>query len=169
MGHELDDWRTKAEAAEILGCSEKTVERYAKQKRIQKVMRRNPGRKAMPVFHPGDIETLRAEAVQLEPFPVEKQLPTSRDEVAHGAADGAEQALALPPRQSAVEMLVNLLADRVSPPATAARHKLFLTLAEAADYSGMSQGWLRQKIRQGELPAIKTRGWKIRRADLERL
>ena len=33
----------------------------------------------------------------------------------------------------------------------------------------MSQGWLRQKIRQGELPAIKTRGWKIRRADLEQL
>ena len=168
MSHELDDWKTKAEAAEILGCSEKTVERYAKQSRIQKFLRRNPGRKAMPVFHPGDIETLRSEAVRLEPFPVEKQFPRSRDDVAHGPGAG-EQALALPARQSAVEMLVNLLADRVSPPATAARHKLFLTLAEAADYSGMSQGWLRQKIRQGELPAIKTRGWKIRRGDLEQL
>ena len=154
MSHELDDWKTKAEAAEILGCSEKTVERYAKQKRIQKVLRRNPGRKSMPVFHPDDIEALRAEAVRLEPFPVDKT--TGR-------------ALALPARRSAVEMLVNLLADRVSPPATAPRHKLFLTLAEAADYSGMSPGWLRLKIREGELPAIKTRGWRIRRADLERL
>ena len=154
MSHKLDDWKTKAEAAEILGCSEKTVERYAKQKRIQKVLRRNPGRKAMPVFHPGDIETLRAEAVRLKPFPVDQT---------------TTQALALPARQGAVEMLVNLLADRVSPPATAARHKLFLSLAEAADYSGMSQGWLRQKIREGELPAIKTRGWKVRRADLEEL
>ena len=154
MSHELDDWKTKGEAAELLGCSEKTVERYAKQNRIQKVLRRNPGRKAMPVFHPGDIETLRAEAVRLKAFPVDRT---------------TTQALALPARQGAVEMLVNLMADRVSPPATAARHKLFLTLAEAADYSGMSQGWLRQKIRAGALPAIKTRGWKIRRSDLEEL
>ena len=67
---QLDDWKTQAEAAEILKCSQKTVGRMAAQKKIQRVLRRVPGRKPMPVFNPDDIETIRAETVQVEPFPV---------------------------------------------------------------------------------------------------
>ena len=40
---QLEHWKTKAEASEILKCSEKTISRLAAQKRIQKLMRRNPG------------------------------------------------------------------------------------------------------------------------------
>ena len=57
----LGDWKTQAEAAEILKCSQKTVSRMAAQKKIQRVLRRVPGRKPMPVFNPDDIEAIRAE------------------------------------------------------------------------------------------------------------
>ena len=50
------DWKSKSEAAHILRCSNKTIERLAGQNKIQKVMRRIPGRRSTPVYHPGDIE-----------------------------------------------------------------------------------------------------------------
>ena len=67
---QLEHWKTKAEASEILKCSEKTISRLAAQKRIQKLMRRNPGRRAQPVFSPDDIEALRGDQDQIEAFPV---------------------------------------------------------------------------------------------------
>ena len=49
----LDNWKTQAEAAAILKCSQKTIGRMATQKKIQRVLRRVPGRTPMPVFNPG--------------------------------------------------------------------------------------------------------------------
>ena len=97
----LDDWKTQAEAAEILRCSQKTVGRMAAQKKIQRVLRRVPGRKPMPVFNPDDIEAIRAEMVQVEPFPVKER--------------GKGKALARLPSQGGVDLLAQLLADRISP------------------------------------------------------
>ena len=153
----LDAWKSKAEAAQIIGCSPKTIERLATQNKIQKAMRRIPGRKATPVYHPDDIEAIRAGTAQLEPFQV-------------GARETAE-GLAPARRNSGVDLLLQLLSNSgaSAPAATAPRHKLFLTLKEAADYSGMSRGWLLGKIKAEELPAVKAGGWKIRRSDLEQI
>ena len=153
----LDAWKSKSEAAQIIGCSPKTIERLATQKKIQKAMRRIPGRKATPVYHPGDIEAIRAGTAQLEPFQIGER---------ESAAD-----LAPARRNSGVELLLQLLSNSGAGTATATapRHKLFLTLKEAADYSGMSRGWLLRKIKASELPAVKTGGWKIRRSDLEQI
>ena len=52
----LDNWKTQAEAAAILKCSQKTIGRMATQKKIQRVLRRVPGRTPMPVFNPGAVE-----------------------------------------------------------------------------------------------------------------
>ena len=60
MVDQLDEWKTQAEAAEILKCSQRTIGRMAGQKKIQRILRRVPGRKPMPVFNPDDIEALRA-------------------------------------------------------------------------------------------------------------
>ena len=67
--NQLDDWKTQAEAAEILKCSQKTVGRMAAQKKIERVLRRVPGRKPMPVFNPDDIEAIRAETAQPKTVP----------------------------------------------------------------------------------------------------
>ena len=70
-----------------------------------------------------------------------------------------------------VELLLQLLSNSGASAraATAPRHKLFLTLKEAAHYSGMSRAWLLRKIKAEELPAVKDGGWKIRRSDLEQI
>ena len=98
-----EHWKTKAEASEILKCSEKTISRLAAQKRIQQLMRRNPGRRAQPVFSPDDIEALRGDQDQIEAFPV--------------ATERNAPGTALARRDTAVStvgVLAQLLADRLS-------------------------------------------------------
>ena len=153
---QLDDWKTQAEAAEILKCSQKTVGRMAAQKKIQRVLRRVPGRKPMPVFNPDDIEALRAEMVKVEPFPVRER--------------GEEKALVRQTRQRGVDLLAQLLADRISPAsAVPVGQKIFLNLKEAAEYSGLPKAWLMREIKSGNIKAMKAGGWRIRRAELEQL
>ena len=50
---QLDDWKTQAEAAEILKCSQKTIGRMAAQKKIQRVLRRVPWTEANAGFQSG--------------------------------------------------------------------------------------------------------------------
>ena len=155
---QLEHWKTKAEASEILKCSEKTISRLAAQKRIQKLMRRNPGRRAQPVFSPDDIEALRGQD-QIEAFPV--------------ATERNAPGTALARRDTAVStvgVLAQLLADRLSPaPRVPVERKVLLNLREAAEYSGMPTAWLLREIKAGELKAIKAGGWRIRRSDLEQI
>ena len=47
--------------------------------------------------------------------------------------------------------------------------KLYLTLEEASEFSGLSFEYLEQLVKQHKLTAIDDGGWKIRRADLEKL
>jgi hypothetical protein len=42
-------------------------------------------------------------------------------------------------------------------------------LPEASKYSGLSMTLLKRKIRSGELAALKDRGWRVRRSDLEKI
>ena len=46
---------------------------------------------------------------------------------------------------------------------------MFLNLAEAVEYSGLSRAWLLREIQEGRLEAMKTGGWRIRRSTLEGL
>ena len=49
------------------------------------------------------------------------------------------------------------------------RDKLFLTIKEAARYSGLPQSTIRQLIRAEKLPAVKVGGWRIKRSALEQV
>ncbi len=46
--------------------------------------------------------------------------------------------------------------------------KLYLTLREAAAYSGLPQNYLRWRLQDKTLPGVKIGGWRIRRSDLFR-
>ena len=138
---QLDGWKTQTEAGEILKCSQKTIGRRAAQKKIQRVLRHVPGRKPMPVFNPDDIEAIRAEMVQVEPFPVKER--------------GGEKALVRQTSQGGVDLLAQLLADRVSPAfAVPVAQKVFLNLKEAAEYSGLPKAWLMREIKNGKIQVI---------------
>ena len=45
----------------------------------------------------------------------------------------------------------------------------FLSVKQAAEYSGLSQSYLRRTIADGRLTAIRDKGWKIRKRDLDAL
>lgn len=47
------------------------------------------------------------------------------------------------------------------------RHKLFLTIQEATEYSGLPEAVVRRLIAQEVLPAVKTGSWRIKRTYLE--
>ena len=151
--NELDDWKTKAEAAEILQCSEKSIERLASQKKVEKRQRRIPGRRPLPVFNAEDIERIRQETMSPEAFPLPQ---------------GQTKALAKRSAGNFAEVFARLVANadngKISP-----TQKVYLSLNEAVEYSGLPRAWLLRKIKSGGLDAIKAAGWKIRRTELEAL
>ena len=65
-------------------------------------------------------------------------------------------------------MLVEAIRS-ATPTAPPIERKLFLTLAEAAAYSGLPKSYLHGLIGEGKLKAIKAGGWRIRRSDLEQI
>ena len=113
----------------------KTIARMADQKKIQRVLRRVPGRKPMPVFNPDDIEALRVKTVEAEPFYVGKQ----------GSVPEAK-ALARQTSQSEVDLLARLFADR-NRSAVPVEQKVFLNLKESVEYSGLPKAWLLREIK----------------------
>ena len=73
----LDAWMTKAEAAHYLGVAEKTVERMASRKEVQKNIRYRRGLPPLIVFHPEDrIKEAREQPP--EPFLVPAQSHTQQ-------------------------------------------------------------------------------------------
>jgi excisionase family DNA binding protein len=49
------------------------------------------------------------------------------------------------------------------------RPRLFLSLPEASEYTGLSRALLRRRIHSGELAAIRDRGWRVRTSDLDKI
>ena len=146
--------KPRQKQAAILDCSEKTIERMAGRREIERRDRRIPGRKPLPVFNPRDIERLQEASAVVEAFPVKRQ------------GNGGN---GLVKRNRGVGELGDFLefAGSLQRPQVAVNEKFYLTLAEAVELSGLSRAFLLRQIKRGELKAIKDRGWKIRRSELE--
>jgi excisionase family DNA binding protein len=70
------------------------------------------------------------------------------------------QASLLEPRQVAVSL----------PPGVPVERRIFLSLAESAQFSGLPAGYLRKLMAEGMVKAVRTgAGWRIPRTELERL
>ena len=67
-------------------------------------------------------------------------------------------------------LLESLVANAVSNQKVPIERRIFLTLAESAELSGLSAGFLRRLIRDGTIKAIRAGArWRIPRAELESL
>jgi excisionase family DNA binding protein len=160
---------TKADAARIIGCSTKTIEAMVKAGKLQQTPWRNPATGAvLATYREDDVERIRRER---NPEAVTPFVVTSQNH----SEPPREAAVARPQPQQG-EILQALLAalsansQRLSEPAVRTSEKLFLTLSEASDFSGLPRGYLHARIKSGDLPAIKTgAGWRIKREDLGRL
>jgi len=168
-----EGWITKTEAAALLGVDERTIERRARAGRIQSKQR--PG--FPTVYRAADVEILR-QAGRGEVQTGLLETGPARNGNGHGAQLGNSQLQTVaddPIRQLAALVVQALTHGPTGPtgPTTATTGPtvpaLFLTLDEAAAYTGLSTWYLRVQIKRGTLPAVRTRGWRIRRKDLEAL
>jgi excisionase family DNA binding protein len=166
------NWLTKAQAADAIGVSTKLIEQFAKEKKLQTAKRQRAETGAwVSVYHPDDVERLRKERQpEADPFivPVAEATPEPETHATNG------NAIAI--RQSPAEFLQALFAALKAASENSENHtvriteRLFLTIPEAADYSGLPQAHLRRLMATGTIAGMKTgSGWRIRRVDLEKL
>jgi excisionase family DNA binding protein len=161
----FSNWLTKQQAADAIGVSTKTVETLAKEKRLQQAYRKRTETGAkIRVFNPDDVAALRKERnPDAEPFVLQAQMPvTSLLAPASPAGlrspvfDQVLQAIAAAARSNQSEVRI---VDR-----------LYLSIIDASQYSGLPQSHLRRLIAVKKLPALKTgSGWRIRRKDLDKI
>jgi hypothetical protein len=162
MPEDLSSWLSKAQAAEALGVSTKTVEKLAEDKVIQKQTWRRAGKPAIAVYHPDDVQRERKKRnPEAEPFVVPADAPEQA---------GPGTALMKTPTVAA-EAFMAALSEAIRRPQDAIRltERHYLNLKQASELSGLSQALLMRKIKAQELAAIKDVSWKIKRSDLEKL
>ncbi len=174
-------WLTKQQAADAMGVTTKSVERFVKGGQIQQARWQRDGRgPLLAVYQPDDVARI---AQERQPGPLPAFLvPTSKDVSSngngHGSAALARTASSQLPALSSGNELLPVGNDLLRVLVTAAVHimsetsqtpALFLTLQEASALSGLTQAYLRRKCEDGTLKAIRDPGWRIRRKDLEAL
>ena len=149
-----EGWLDLTETMKRLGKSQSTVDRLVASREIATKLRPIPGRKPMRLYRQSDIEKLAEEATRRE----------MRSALRHRA-----------PQLNAPESARPLLPGTIAPDGkfierVSILQKLWLTLEEAAAYSGLAESYLERAIREGKLRAVKGGAhgaWAIRRENLE--
>jgi hypothetical protein len=180
---DLSAWWTVDETAARIGCSKRTVERLGRAKKLEQRLRRQEGTPPVAVYNPDDVARLASER---RPAPSPFVLPAVGTGNGHGRPHTAPVEALARPADDAIhrfftEALRYLHALHQSPPSppvseTVAetlspdeRAAQYVTVAEAAAIKRLSQAYLRRAIADQRVPAIRDRGWRIRRRDLEGL
>ncbi len=163
----------KKEAAEYLGVSVRALERYVQQGKIS--VRYEKG-KTRPTanFDQGELEEFKAQLNQptIKPAVESRQITTDFNNGEGGSdiepvtvAIGGELTV-VDRLASMVEMLIN---RRDKQPAVPIESKILLTLDEAQGLTGLSKGFLRNEIKQGNLKAkVIGKSWRVKRSDLDK-
>jgi len=161
------EWLTKAEAAKRLGRSPKTVQRLAHSHQITWRPCANGGNGVE--YNRADIDRIAQERPRgVSPVVLTAGPPSN----GNGHQAGQAIAVASPPREdldgvpasvtAAVLAIASRVAVSMSTMSTVSSGQ-YLTLAEASAEKGLSQAYLRRQIVAGTLPAVRDRGWRIRR------
>ena len=150
-------WIDKHEAARCLNISTRSVLNLAQSGSIQSKRERDVRNNQTKVLlHAGDVERARHQREN----PSEEPAPRVNMES--------------PARGKALTQALTSIAERVTlPAAVRSGPRLFLTIPEAAEYSGLGVGYLRRQIEEGKLELVKGAGPRradvVRRTDLEKL
>jgi hypothetical protein len=165
-------WPTKAQAADAIGVSTKTIEKLAFKRELQQALWHRPGGgPAIVVYHPGDVERLRKER---NPDAAAFVMPAPAD-----ASGESPTTKAVAVRQPSAEAFMQALvaglvgAGTSKTPDVRLAERLYLSLREAAEYTGLGTAHLHRLIASGKLKPLKGAGPRgadvVRRADLEKL
>ena len=163
----LEDWKTREEAAEILGCHPNYLNEYVNAGILERMQRKDPGAKSPKnVYHPGDLERIRGG---------DKTPRLSSDQVDSPALVKVEA----PPNaqqqlvgqltkvlgSGRLEQVLDLLVTKLAPP-EASRSEAFKTLAEAVTYTRIPERRLVGFVRSGRLENLGDGGKSAVRAKL---
>ena len=175
-GPDYSTWLTKQQAADALGVSTKTVEQFAKDRKLeQAVWRRPTGGPPVRVYFPDDVARVASErhqAPQVFVLPA-VQDPPSNGNGNHAAIARVSTASDVPTGEDVLRLVfaaaLRTLASE-NPPTSENSEKLFVSISQAAAISGLSWTYLKRQLEAGTLKGIKDgRSWRIRRKDLEGL
>jgi len=179
-------WLTKQQAADRIGVTTKSIERFVQAGQVQQARWQRDGRgPLLAVYFPDDVDRIAAERQPGPPAPFlvpgrtadrppangnERQTP--RDGLARSTETGIVPLQDLGTSEPFLRALVTTIAQAMSQ--TSQTSALFLTVDEAAAYAGLTARDVRRAVRTGELPArhkerANWRTWRIRRKDLEQL
>jgi Helix-turn-helix domain len=168
---DFSSWLTKQQAADALRVSKKTVEAMAKRGELQKERWRRPETgQRLVVYHPGDVARLAQERHPAATAGFVVPDPGSNGKGHGGLAVTRPPTSEADPLRTFATVLLSAWAElsQAAKPAKAEK-PTFLTLPEAAAWTGLTEAYLRRKCRDGSLKALKDQGWKIKRTDLETL
>jgi hypothetical protein len=157
------EWLTLAETVRTLGRSQSTVERLSATGQLRSKLEPRPGRKPERLYSEEDARRLASRIGEANTRSIQVARPKPEAQI--------------PISPAVVSSLREAMAEWRNPPPISIREKLWLTLDEAAELSGLSAGFLRESIvepqyhRPGE-NLIGIRGgshgtWRIQRASLE--
>ena len=162
---------TKLQAAEFLGVTVRTLERYTQEGKIGGRYEKGKTRSVL-VYDEEELRAFKAELESKTYKPAVDQTPTNPDSEAAPLSRSVE-AKQLLPLLDGLNHLTDVLKvireeqeiDRLTVPI---HHKLTLSLAEASALSGISRQRLRAAIKDGTLQAqIIGKGYRVKRTDLE--
>jgi hypothetical protein len=153
-------WPTKGEAARVLGCSEKSVERYALRGALESRWRAQQGKRSISVYSPDSVDALRVQlAGRVSVLP----------------ADRASSEIATVRLPTELEGLSAILAglSRFAEENNAKYSRpVYMSLDEASALTGLGRRTIKELASSGKiatLPYDGNGGARYRRADLEAL
>ena len=158
----LDNWLPKMQAVQLLGATERTLERKVRDGVIEKRLRSLPGsrRKSMPVFNPVHVQQYMRNALQ--PRPAFQLLPPQPETEPLMPQQKAQLASAMPEVVERVMELIDATARKLAP---APEPPLFVDLDTACSVAGIIENLrpafkrlLKRAIKNGELPAHRVGG-----------
>ena len=177
---DLSTWLTKPQAAEAIGVSTKQVERLQQAGKLEQRSRPQERGPHVAVYNPDDVARI---AQERSPTPAPFVLPAGTAEaVPHGNGTrrpgpavestaltiGESSIVGIDELRALVALALRTVLSQTSE-TSAVSPTVYVTLREAAAISGLSQAYLHRRIEEKTLPAIRDRGWRIRRKDLEAL
>ena len=157
------DWPTKPEVAQMLGVSTKAVERFAQARQLEQRMRKQGRGPARVVYCPEDVARLAQRRMPKDQAFVVPAPTTKPSETV------ADMSLLSQSRSDIAIALLALLREVQPALASQTISAEFLTVAQAAQVTGLTMAYLQRAIREGRLPMVKDRHIKIRRRDLATL
>jgi excisionase family DNA binding protein len=160
MDVDVNDWPTKREAAVQLDVSGRSIDDLLKQGRLKKRIRRGSGPPVVVVDPASIAECRQAECRQAPGASValarigDPRLARTRSGIAPSGLEAA---------------FLAFLQSKIPSSLVPVERRIFLTMAESAEYSGLPVAFLRRLIASGKLKALRTgAGWRVSRAELEK-